>query len=78
MVAAADEDQAGLLFPDVLGKFQRNPLLAPLIKVTRRVLRVPSLGSTLTVLASDAPSAYGLRPDWIAIDELAEWRGRPL
>ena len=35
-------------------------------------------GSTLTVLASDAPSAYGLRPDWIAVDELAEWRRREL
>jgi hypothetical protein len=76
--AAADEDQASLLFQDVLGKFQRNPLLAPLVKVTRRVLTVPSLGSTLTVLASDAPSAYGLRPDWIAVDELAEWRRREL
>jgi hypothetical protein len=76
--AAADEDQAGLLFQDVLGKFQRNPLLAPLIKPTRRVLTVPSLGSTLTVLASDAPSAYGLRPNWIAVDELSEWRRREL
>lgn len=76
--AAADEDQARLLFDDVLGKFHRAPLLAPLIAVTRRVLRVPSLGSTLTVLASDAPSAFGLRPDMILVDELAEWRGRDL
>ena len=30
------------------------------------------------MLASDAPSAYGLRPDWIAVDELAEWRTRTL
>jgi hypothetical protein len=30
------------------------------------------------VLSSDAPTAYGLRPDWIAVDELAEWRRREL
>ena len=33
--AAADEDQARLLRDDVVGKFQRSPLLAPLAKVTR-------------------------------------------
>jgi hypothetical protein len=76
--AAADEDQAGLLHADVAGKFQRSPLLAPLVKIIRREITVKATGSTLRVLAADAPSAYGLRPDWIAVDELAEWRGRPL
>jgi terminase large subunit-like protein len=75
---AADEDQAGLLLADVVGKFQRSPLLAPLIKITRTSVTVKATGSTLTVLAADAPSAYGLRPDWIAVDELAEWRKRDL
>ena len=59
-------------------KFQRNPLLAPLIKVTRRVLTSPVARSDVDGPGHDAPSAYGLRPDWIAIDELAEWRGRAL
>jgi phage terminase large subunit-like protein len=75
---AADEDQASLLFQDVLGKLQRHPWLRAVVKATRRTLTVRSTRSTLTVLASDAPSAYGLRPDWIAADELAEWRRREL
>jgi Terminase large subunit, ATPase domain len=76
--AAADEDQARLLFDDVAGKFQRNPVLAPLVRVTQREIIVKATSSRLRVLASDAPSAYGLRPDWIAVDELAEWKRRDL
>jgi hypothetical protein len=76
--AAADEDQARLLHDDVVGKFHRTPALAGLVQITRREIRVKSTGSVLHVLAADAPSAYGLRPDWIAVDELAEWRRRDL
>jgi hypothetical protein len=76
--AAADEDQARLLFEDVAGKFQRNPLLRGAARITQREILIPATGSRLRVLASDAPSAYGLRPDWIAVDELAEWRRREL
>lgn len=76
--AAADEDQARLLFEDVAGKFQRNRLLSSSVKITQREIIVKTTGSRLRVLASDAPSAYGLRPDWIAVDELAEWRRREL
>jgi phage terminase large subunit-like protein len=71
--AAADEDQARLLFEDVAGKFRRNPLLAGSVRIMQREIVVPATGSHLRVLSSDAPTAYGLRPDWIAVDELAEW-----
>jgi len=74
--AAADEGQAGLLFEDVKGKFERNPALRPLVKIMQKEIIVKATGSRLKVLASDAPSAYGLRPDWIAVDELAEWKRR--
>jgi hypothetical protein len=76
--AAADEDQAKLLHEDVAGKFGRSPLLGPLVKITRSEIVVKPTGSRLRVLAADAPSAYGLRPGWIAVDELAEWRRREL
>src|SRR3990172_5020149 len=46
--AAADEDQARLLLADVVGKFQRSPLPAPLVKTTRTSLAVKATGSTLT------------------------------
>jgi Terminase large subunit, ATPase domain len=76
--AAADEDQARLLLEDVRGKFERSPMLKPLVRYTRTEIIVKTTGSRLRVLSGDAPSAYGLRPDWIAVDELAEWRTRGL
>ena len=76
--AAADEGQAALLFDDVKGKFERHPTLRPLVRILQREVLVTATGSRLKVLASDAPSAYGLRPDWIAVDELAEWKRRDL
>jgi hypothetical protein len=76
--AAADEDQARLLFDDVAGKFKRHPALARLVTITQRDIIVKATGSRLRVLPADAPSAYGLRPDWIAVDELAEWKRRDL
>ncbi|MDQ7840611.1 MAG: terminase large subunit [bacterium] len=76
--AAADEDQARLLFEDVADKFRRSPLLRGSVRVLQREIVVRATGSRLRVLSSDAPTAYGLRPDWIAVDELAEWRRREL
>jgi hypothetical protein len=76
--AAADEDQARLLFEDVADKFRRSPLLASSVRVLQREIVVRATGSRLRVLTSDAPTAYGLRPDWLAVDELAEWRRREL
>lgn len=75
---AADEDQARLLLEDVTGKFNRSPLLRSAVKVVRNEILIKATGSRLKVLSSDAPSAYGLRSDWIAIDELAEWAKRGL
>lgn len=75
---AADEDQGRLLFDDCAAKFARSPLLAPLVKVTKAEIIVKATGSRLRVLAADAPTSWGLRPDWIAVDELAEWRKRDL
>ena len=75
---AADEDQARLLFEDVRDKFMRNLMLRSSVRVTQREVVVNATGSRLRVLSSDAPTAYGLRPDWIAVDELAEWRRREL
>jgi phage terminase large subunit-like protein len=76
--AAADEDQAKLLHADVAGKFQRSERLASMVKVTKTEIACSVTGSRLRVRPADAPSAYGLRPDWIAVDELAEWRRRDL
>lgn len=76
--AAVDVEQAELLIEDVAQKFARNPLLRGSVKVNKRDIIVPATGSRFRVLTSDAPSAYGLRPDRIVIDELAEWARREL
>ncbi len=76
--AAADEDQARLLLDDVRGKFARNPRLSPLATIKKNQIVMKRGGATLTILAADAPSSYGLRPDLIIVDELAEWKKRDL
>jgi hypothetical protein len=75
---AVDSEQAELLHEDVSQKFQRNPLLRGSVKIKSREIVVPATGSRFRVLTSDAPSAYGLRPDRIIVDELAEWAKRDL
>jgi Phage Terminase len=75
---ASDEDQARLLYDDVVVKLRRNRLLASLVTIGRKEIRVRATGSKLVVLNSDVGSSWGLRPDWIACDELVEWRGRGL
>ena len=73
---AADEDQGRLLRDDVQGKFERSPILRSLARYTRTEIVVPSTGSRFKIMSSDGPSAYGLRPDRVYVDELTEHRGR--
>lgn len=75
---AGDEDQATILFDDVAGKIRRNPALLKKVKIGTSRITVKATGSRLDVLSSDAPTAYGVRPDWLCLDELAEWRKRDL
>jgi hypothetical protein len=49
-----------------------------LITTTRTTVTVKHGGSTLRILAADAPSSYGLRPTMVICDEQAEWRTRAL
>ncbi len=76
----ADEDQARILFDDVCGKLGRMGRVARGKTLTRgqvRVLKraiVSWTGSVLTVMPADVPGSWGLRPDWVACDELTEWR----
>jgi hypothetical protein len=76
--AAGDKDQAKLLRDDVVGKCDRNPALRRLVKITEHEITVPATKTRFRHLSADAPSSYGLRPDRIYIDELAEWTRRDL
>jgi phage terminase large subunit-like protein len=69
---AADKDQARLLVDALAGLVGRTPGLSGAVRVERYVASTPS-GAALEVLASDAPSAYGLRAHLFVVDELPLW-----
>lgn len=71
---AADEDQAGLLVDAIRGFVARTAGLAQLLRVEAKRVTVLASGATLEALAADGPSTYGLRPYFVVVDELAQWR----
>jgi hypothetical protein len=75
--AAADQEQAGLLVDSIAGYVERSGLHG-LVKVTGDTVTNLQDGATFKTLAADAPGAQGLRPYFLALDELAEWRDSPL
>jgi hypothetical protein len=78
IASAVDRDQSALLLEDVAKKFQRNPLLRGLVKTTRDTITIKATDSQLRVMASDGPSAMGLRFHRAYIDELSEQSNREM
>jgi phage terminase large subunit-like protein len=70
---AADRDQGRLIVDSVEGFVGRTPELAGALSVDAFKVTARRSGSTLEVLAADAPSSYGLRPAFLVVDELAQW-----
>jgi hypothetical protein len=70
---ASDRDQARLVLDSVEGFARRTPALSGLLDVHRSLVRVERSGAELVVLAADAPGTWGLRPNWIVLDEIAQW-----
>lgn len=66
--AAADRDQAALLFDVVSGMVQQEPELARQVKIYRREIQMQS--SRLKVLSSEAATKHGLNSHLVVIDEL--------
>lgn len=78
IAAAGDQDQARLLRDAVGRLLYVNPWLASILEVQAyRVVNVKT-ESTLEVLTSDAPTSYGLTPDFVIADEVTHWRKRDL
>jgi len=73
--AATDGDQAALAFDSLRGFVLRSQLLAEWVRLLHRQAVVEATDSTLTVLAADAASSWGLRPSLVVVDELEAWRG---
>lgn len=78
VVAAADADQAALVADSVRRIVRANEWLEPLIDVQRQRIVNPHTGSECGILSSDAPSSFGLLPDFIICDELTCWQSRDL
>lgn len=78
IAAAGDQDQARLL-RDAIGKLVYcNPWLGKLLEVqSNRVINTRT-ESTLEIITSDAPTSYGLTPDFVIADEVVHWRKRDL
>lgn len=70
---AADRDQARLLLDAVEGFVARTPELGSAVDVGAWRVAAAHTGSTLEALAADAASAWGLRPAFVVVDELAAW-----
>ena len=78
IAAAGDQDQARLL-RDAIGRLcYINPWLANILEVQNYRILNTHTGSTLDIITSDAPSSYGLTPDFIIADEVTHWRKRDL
>ena len=71
---AADADQARILLKDVSDKLQRGGhVKRGDVKIMKNEI-TSTTGSVLRVETADVASSWGKRPDWIAMDELVEWR----
>lgn len=60
VIAAADRDQAAIVGENVDGYLSRNARLRDLFDPKRDEWLVPSRGSRIRVISSDAPTAWGL------------------
>ena len=76
--AAGDLDQAALLRNAIDGIVRLNPWLAQILTVDKGRVYNDRTGSTLEILTSDAPTSYGLTPDFVIADEVTHWRKRDL
>lgn len=74
---AADRDQGALLIDSIRGYVDRTPALQGAVEISTYRVSIPGSGVRLDVLAADAPGSWGLRPYYIAIDELAQWSETP-
>ncbi len=74
---AADREQGQLAVSAIQGFVSRTPYLHGVFDVqSHRVVHRES-GSALTVMAADAPSAWGRTPRVAVIDEIAQWAETP-
>jgi phage terminase large subunit-like protein len=76
--AAADREQARIVFEMARGMVEANPGMSKIAKVYRYAITVPRTGSTYKVLSADAYTKHGLSPHGVIFDELHAQPNREL
>lgn len=78
--AAADRDQAGIIFREMEAMILADPTLAERCNIQRFAKRIEDMetGSIYQALSSDARKAHGLNASFVAYDELAQAPNRHL
>jgi len=68
--AAADRDQASIVFDEAKAMVESSPQLSKLAEVYKRAIVVPSTRSVYRVLSADAFTKHGLNAHGVIFDEL--------
>lgn len=76
--AAADRQQAAIVFDAASTMVQESPALARFAEPYRREIRVPKLNGVYRVLSADAPTKHGLNAHGVIFDELHAQPNREL
>lgn len=78
--AAADRNQAALIFNELVALIEREPAFADRCNIVRHAKRIEDheTGSVYQALSSDAHRVHGLSPSVVIADEVAQWKGREL
>lgn len=78
VAAAADKEQAGLIAEFMAAEARLNPWLEELMKFGNWSVEGRDTGSKLRILAAEEKSSYGLKEDFMVLDELTHWGKRGL
>jgi phage terminase large subunit-like protein len=76
--AAADREQAAVVFDIARRMVERSPALAAMTAIYRRELVIPSTGSRYKVISSESYTKHGLNLSGVVIDELHAHPSRDL
>ena len=78
--AAADRDQASLIFNEMRAMIEATPWLESRCNIQqfRKAIEDDVTGSIYQAMSSDARKAHGLSPSFVICDELAQWKSREL
>lgn len=72
-VFAGSKDQAALLLDAASGLVDRTLELRAVVEMQSTKMRNRTTGATMEVRSAEGDHAFGLRPSFVVVDELAQW-----